>query len=117
VLVSDAAGPGAGRVVRAQSGAASNFLTGFDYTAGLALKRDNTLLVGNVDATFQGAIFKFALDGTPLGTLARGLSGAYDQVVDNEGNVLVSGGFTSDFSSSTVIPVASDGSITERARG
>ncbi len=117
VLVSDAAGPGAGRVVRVQGGAASNFLTRFDYTAGLALKPDNTLLVGNVDASFQGSIFKFALDGTPLGTLVSGLSGAYDHVLDNDGNVLVSGGFTPDFSSSTVIAVASDGTITERAHG
>ena len=103
VLVSDAAGPGAGRVVRVQGGVASNFLTGFDYTGGLALKPDNTLFVGNVDASFQGSVFKFALDGTPLGTLVSGLSGAYDQVVDNDGNVLVSGGFTPDFASSTVV--------------
>jgi len=117
VLVSDAAGPGAGRVVRVQGGVASNFLTGFDYTGGLALKPDNTLLVGNVDASFQGSVFKFALDATPLGTLVGGLSGAYDQVVDNDGNVLVSGGFTPDFSSSTMVAVAADGSVTERAHG
>src|SRR5438046_6228785 len=115
VLVSDAAGPGAGRVVRVQGGVASNFLTGFDYTGGLALKADNTLFVGNVDASFQGSVFKFALDGTPLGTLVSGLSGAYDQVLANDATVPVSGGFTPDFASSTVSAVAAAASPPARA--
>ncbi len=38
-------------------------------------------------------------------------------VVDGDGLVLVSGGFTDDFSSSTVIAVDSSGTVTERARG
>jgi hypothetical protein len=50
------------------------------------------------------------------GNLASGLSGEYAQVIDLDGNVLVSGGFADDFSS-TVIAIAPGGGITERARG
>ncbi len=117
VLVSDAAGPGAGRVVRVQGSMATDLITGLDYAAGLALRPDETLLVGNVDATFTGAVFEYRLDGTRLGTLTSGLAGAFDQVLDNDANVLVSGGKTSDGSSGTVIAIAPDGTITERAHG
>src|SRR5262249_22580125 len=116
ILVSDAAGPGAGRVVRVAGSGVTDFLTGFDFTAGLALSPGGTLFVGDVDGvTFEGSIRKFGLDGTPLGSLVTGLSGTYAQVVDGDGNVLVSGGFTPDFSSSTVVAVAPDGTVTERA--
>jgi hypothetical protein len=117
VLVSEAAGPGAGRVVRVAGGSVSPFLSGFAYTAGVLLPGDGTLLVADVDASFVGSVSRFALDGTPLGVLVGGLSGAYGLAADNDGQVLVSGGFTDDFSSSTVLAVAADGSTTERARG
>src|SRR6059058_3440037 len=62
VLVSDAGGFGAGRVVRVQGGASSNFLTGFGFTAGLALAADDSLFVGDVDGTtFKGSILHFGL--------------------------------------------------------
>src|SRR5262245_63532877 len=46
LLVSDAVGPGAGRVVRVSGGSVKNLIASLDYTAGLAV--DGTrLLVGN----------------------------------------------------------------------
>ena len=118
VLVSDAAGPGAGRVVRVVGSDFSNLITGLDFTAGLALN-GSTLLVGNVifvGATPKGSIRKFGLDGTAAGTLVDGLSGNYSHVVDGAGDVLVTGGFADDFSS-TVVAVDPLGMVTERARG
>src|SRR5262249_7327434 len=60
---------------------------------------------------------KYDLDGTSAGPLVGGLSGTYAVVVDGDGLVLVSGGFTDDFSSGTVVAVDSGGTVTERARG
>jgi hypothetical protein len=117
VLVSNAAGPGAGTVVRVAGGTGTNLITGLDYAAGLALD-GSTLLVGNVNGSFVGSVRKYGLDGTSAGTLVGGLSGTYGVVVDADGYVLVSGGVTSDSSSSTVVAVdPMGGVITERARG
>ena len=116
VLVTDAAGPGAGRVVRVKDGAATDLITGLDYAAGIALVPGGPLLVGNVDGSFVGAIKKFDLAGTPQGTLVGGLSGAFAQALDNDGNLLVTGGFGADFSS-TLLAVAPAGTTTERAHG
>ena len=49
--------------------------------------------------------------------VATGLSGIYADTLDNDGNVLITGGFTDDFSSSNLIAVAPGGGISERARG
>jgi hypothetical protein len=119
LLVSDAVGPGAGRVVRVggSPAALTGFATGLDFLGGLALAADETVLVANLDGTFVGAVLAYAGDGTPLGTVAGGLSGAFALAVDNDGHTLVSGGFTGDFSSSTVMAIAPDGAVTERARG
>jgi hypothetical protein len=116
VLVSNAAGPGAGTVVSVAGSKAANLITGLDYAAGLALD-GSTLLVGNVDGTFVGSVGKYGLDGKSAGTLVGGLSGTYGVVVDGDGFVLVSGGRTSDSSSSTVVAVDSSGTVTERAHG
>ena len=118
VLVSDATGFGAGRVVRVQGGVATNFLTGFDYTAGLALASDDTLFVGDVDSnTFAGSILRFGLDGSGHGGLASGLAGTFDLVVDADGNILVSGIHTPDFSDSMVLGVTPDGTVLPSPRG
>src|SRR5262249_2026136 len=109
--------PGAGRVVRVAHGAATDLITGLDYAAGLALDGP-TLLVGNLDGSLVGSVRKYDLDGMPAGTLVGGLSGSYAVVVDGDGLVLVSGGFTDNtFTNSTVIAVDSTGTRTERARG
>lgn len=116
LIVSDGAGPGAGRVVKITGGVASNLVTALDYTAGVALA-GSSLLVGNVDATFTGAVRAYSLAGAPQGTVVGGLSGCYAIDHDNDGNLLVSGGFTPTFSSSTILAVAPGGAQSERASG
>ena len=116
VLVSDAVGPGAGRVVVVGDTGVTNLITGLDYTAGLALNGAQ-LLVGNLSGSFVGSVRRYDLAGASQGTLVDGLSGNYAHVVDGDGKVLVTGGFTNDFSSSTVAAVDAMGAVTERARG
>lgn len=116
VLIGDAAGPGSGRVVKLSGGVPTNLITGLDYTAGVSLA-GSELWVGNVDGSFVGAIKRYSLAGAPLGTLATGLSGALDQAIEIRGNLLVTGGFTGDFSSSTVVLVNTLGGVFEAASG
>jgi hypothetical protein len=115
-LVTDAAGPGAGRVLRVEGGVATPLVTGLDFLGAVAVFPDGTLRIANLDATFTGAVLRYGLDGTPQGTLAGGLSGAFGLAVDGDQNVLVSGGFADDFSG-TIVAVAPGGTVTERARG
>ena len=120
ILVGDAAGGGAGRVVKISGGTPTNLITGLDYTAGIALTVTGAgeLLVGDVDSTtFEGSVDRFDLTGAPLGTLAAGLSGAYDSALDAAGNVLVTGGFTDDFSSSNLVRIDSAGNVQQIASG
>lgn len=115
LLVSDGAGPGAGRVVRVTGGTATNLITGLDYAAGLTVT-GTELLVGNVDGTFVGSLREYTTAGTFVTTRAAALTGIYAQEYDNAGNVLVTGGFADDFTGSVVV-VAPGGGISERARG
>jgi hypothetical protein len=111
-LVNDAAGPGAGRVLRV----ATPLVTGLDFLGGIALHPDGTLRVANLDGGFTGAVLRYGLDGSAQGTLAGDLSGAFGVAVDNDAQVLVTGGVADDFSS-TVLAIAPDGTTAERARG
>jgi hypothetical protein len=116
LIVSDAIGPGAGRIVRVSGGSVTNVITSLDYTAGVFV--DGTrLIVGNVDGSFVGAIREYTLAGAPVGPIATGMSGTYAHVVDSDDNVLGTGGFRDDFSSSNVIAIAPGGAISERAWG
>jgi hypothetical protein len=117
LIVSDAVGPpSAGRVVRVSNGMVTPLVTGLAYAAGVTV--DGTrLLVGNVDGSFVGHMAEYTLTGTLVGSVGGDLSGNYTHVLDGDGNVLVSGGFTDDFSSSTVIAIAPGGAVTERATG
>jgi hypothetical protein len=116
LIVSDAAGPGVGRVVRVAAGSVTNLVTGLDYTAGITV--DGTrLLVGNSNASFVGSLSQYTLAGVFVAPLATGLSGIYADALDNDGNVLITGGYTDDFSSSTLVALAPGGVITERAHG
>jgi hypothetical protein len=124
LLVTDAVGAGAGKVVRVvttPTPGASTLISGLDFLGGLALDDDGTLLVGNVvfDEFFtaNGSILRYTVVGVAQPPLVSGLSGALAHVVDNDGNVLVSGGFKPDFSSSTVMAVAPGGGVAERASG
>lgn len=118
ILVGDAAGPGSGRVVRVSGGTQTDLITGLDYTAGVSLTlAGGELLIGNVDGTFTGNILRYSLAGVAIAPLATGLSGTYDQHLDSSGNLLVTGGFTNDFSSSTVISIAPNGDVDQIASG
>ncbi len=116
LIVSDAAGPGAGRVVRVSGGIVTDLITGLDYTAGVSVA-GSELLVGNVDGSFVGSLAEYTTAGSFVAMRATGLSGNYAHAVDNDGNVLITGGFTDDFSSSTLLALAPGGGIAERARG
>jgi hypothetical protein len=117
LIVSDAVGPAAGRVVRISGGTLTNLITtGLDYTAGITV--DGTrLLVGNSNASFVGSLSQYTLAGVFVASLATGLSGIYADAVDNDGNILITGGRTQDSSSSTLVALAPGGGITERAHG
>lgn len=119
LLVGDAAGPGNGRVVRVSSGGTqTDLITGLDYTSGVTLTLSGgELLIGNVDATFTGNVLRYSLAGIAIAPLATGLSGTYDQQLDANGNLLVTGGFTNDFMSSTVVSIAPNGVVDEIASG
>ena len=118
LFVSDAAGNDVGRVVRVGRSGVKDVITGLDFAGGLALTCDGTLLVGDVDAdSFAGSVTGYTTSGRLVAPVATGLSGAFAHVVDADGNVLVSGGFTGDFTSSTVLAVPPSGSPVERAHG
>lgn len=118
LLVGDAAGPGNGRVVRIAGGTPTDLITGLDYTSGVSLAlAGGELLIGNVDAFFTGNVLRYSLAGAFIGPLATGLSGSYDQAVDASGHLLVTGGFTPGFTSSTVVSIAPSGAIDEIASG
>jgi len=119
LLVSDAVGNGAGRVVKVVPGMATNLISGLDLVGGVTRATDGTLrivdAVLNPDFSTTGKVFEYKLDGTPLGTLVSGLAGGFAAATDSAGNVLVSG--ISASGSSKVIAVAPDGSVSDRATG
>lgn len=120
ILVGDASGGVTGRVVKYSGGNLTDLVTGLGFTAGLSLTLSPTseLLVGDVDGnTFVGSIDRYDLSGTFLGTLIGGLNGSYDQVTTATGDTLLTGGFTNDFSSSTVVAVTPGGTASTVATG
>jgi hypothetical protein len=111
LIVSDAGGPNAGRVFRVSKGNATPIITELDYTAGVLI--DGTrLLVGNSDASFVGSVIEYTLAGSLVGPVVGGLGGSYAHVLDNGGNLLVSGDFTG-----KLVAVAPGGGVTDRATG
>ena len=126
ILVGDAAGPGLGRVVKITGGVPTNLITGLDYVAGITINFPPTtqpffpdrIQVGNVDGSFTPSIKRFSTAGVADGTMNNSpLSGALDQASSYGGNVIVTGGFTDDFSSSTLVQVVQAGAVEEIARG
>jgi hypothetical protein len=119
LLVSDALGPpSAGRVVRVSNGMVAGLVTGLAYAAGVTV--DGTrLLVGSsdfVNGMSTGSLAEYTLAGALVGPIATDLRGNYAHVLDNDGNILVSGGLLDDFSSN-VSAIAPGGGTTERAGG
>jgi hypothetical protein len=87
LLVSDAVGPGSGRVVRIDAGSAVDVVTGLDYAAGLVFD-DPSLFVANLAADFSGEVREF-VNGSPLGALIDGLGGAAGLALDSDGDLLL----------------------------
>src|SRR5438093_1044653 len=118
-LVSDAAGNGAGRVVKVVPGMATDLIAGLDLVGGITFAADGTVRIIdaflNPDFSTTGKVLEYQLDGTPLGTLVSGLTGGFAAATDGAGNVLVSG--IGAFGTSKVIAVAPDGSVSDRATG
>src|SRR5437667_374475 len=91
-LVSDAAGNGAGRVVKVVPGMATELIAGLDLVGGITLAADGTLRIVdailNPDFSTTGKVLEYKLDGTLLGTLVSGLEGGFAAATDGAGNVL-----------------------------
>jgi hypothetical protein len=108
LLVSDAAGPGVGRVVRIEGTSVVDAVIGLDYAAGLAFD-DPSLYVGNLTAGFSGEIQEF-VDGSPFGALVDGLPGVAGLALDGDGDLLVGAG-------SALLEVDAAGDATELVGG
>jgi hypothetical protein len=87
LLVSDAAGPGSGRVVRVEAGGTVDVVTGLDYAAGIVFD-DPSLFVANLTPDFSGEVREF-VDGSPLGALIDALPGAAGLALDGDGDLLL----------------------------
>ena len=118
ILVTDAQGPGLGRILRiSEEGRVDQFATGLDFLGGIAFATGGTVIVANLDASFTGSLRTFDYYGFSPRVRASGLSGAFAAVMDRDGQTaLLSGGTAAD-GSGTVVAVAPDGRVTERARG
>src|SRR5947207_1697684 len=72
-LVSDAAGNGAGRVVKVVPGMATDLIAGLDLVGGITFAADGTVRIIdaflNPDFSTTGNVLEYQLDGTPLGPL------------------------------------------------
>jgi hypothetical protein len=102
--------------VRVSGGVVTNVITRLENTASVII--DGTRLIdGNLDSSIDGAIREYTLAGAPVGPIATGMSGTYAHVVDPDDDVLSTGGFRDDFSSSNLIAIAPGGAISERAWG
>ncbi len=108
LLVGDAAGPGAGRVLKVAGGAATSFITGLDYLGGMAFS-GRTLLIDDLDGSFQGNVLRYTSSGTPESALATGLPASYGLAVDSKCNALVSGEFSFDCSAGRILAISPDG--------
>lgn len=108
LLVADAAGPGAGAVLKVVGGSAANLITGLDYLGALAFA-GRTLLVANLDGSFTGNVLRYTASGASLGALATGLPASLGVAVDAACNALVSGEFSFDCSSGRVLAVPPGG--------
>ena len=113
-----ASASGAGRVVKiVEPSTVTNLVTGLDFLRRLSRPTAATLFVGNLDGSFVGVGQEVrARDGHARSARSiGGLSGSYGRRPRRRrATSLVTGGFTSDFSSSTVEAVNARGTTTER---
>lgn len=119
LLVTNAAGSGAGGVISVDlsAGTSSELFSGLDYAAGISVRSDGSLLVGDVDGTtYVGSIEEYSATGVHQGTFAIP-GGAFDQALDQNGNLLVTGSFAPDWSSSVLVSLASNATPTQIGSG
>lgn len=101
VFVSDSTGGGNGSVLEIVGASSSTFVTGFDFTAGIAFDPASAdLFVAQSLATFDAQIDRFTAAGapvppTPFAGPAFGF-GSYDLAFDKDGQLLVTGAFGGD---------------------
>jgi hypothetical protein len=117
-FVSDGAGPGAGRVLRVgEQGEVEVLISGLDFVRGLAFGNGGRFLVVDFDASSVGSILEYDYFGTSHGVFMSGLSSSAAVAFDRDGfTVLMTGGVAPD-GSGTLVAIAPDGGVTERARG
>jgi hypothetical protein len=108
LLVSDAAGPGAGRVVRVEAAGTTDVATGLGYAAGIAYDAPS-LFVADVGSDFTGRVEEF-VDGSPLGALVDALAGASGLALDGEGDLVLGAG-------AELLGIDAAGDTTVRASG
>ena len=108
LLVADAAGPGAGKVLKVVGGVPTDLITGLDYLGGMAFL-GRTLLVDDLDGGFSGNVLRYSATGSSLGALATGLPASYGLAVDSVCNALVSGEFSFDCSSGRILAIPPGG--------
>ncbi len=120
--VGDAVGSGNGKVWQHRSFFYPPFVVRrgmLDFTAGLAFASNGDLFVGDVSSsTFQGSILVLHNTTNTESLPLTGLSGVYDLAFDHQGRLLISGGFTPTFSSSTLVAFdLSSNTLTQLAEG
>ncbi len=108
LFVADAAGPGAGKVLKVVGGSPSTLVSGLAYLGGLAFL-GHTLEVANLDDTFTGNVLRYTTGGTSLGALATGLPGSFGLAVDGTCQTLVSGEFSFDCSAGRILAIPPGG--------
>lgn len=99
IFVSDAAGGGNGSVKLVSSSGLSDFIAGgFDFTGGLVVDSDGTLVVAETTDAFASLISRFDSGGNFMEVVSGPTfdHGSYDLDFDIDGNLLVSGAFGGD---------------------
>jgi len=101
VFVTNAAGGGAGSIIKIVAGTPSPFVTGMDFSAGLAVHPgDGSIFAGETLSTFDTQIRRFTPAGAPVPPDPfAGPSfafGSYDLAFDGDGRLLASGAFGGD---------------------
>ncbi len=114
IFVSDAAGGGAGTVLKISGGTPSAFLAGLDFPSGLTIDPiSGNLFMAEFLLSFENQIRQFTAGGAavppvPFAGPSFGI-GSYDLTIDGDGQLLVSGVFFGDVVS--IDPVTATPSI------
>jgi hypothetical protein len=116
LLVSDAAGGGAGKVVHVDltgmTPVATTWATGFDYTGGLIVDGGRVLVSEAVQPNFDSAIYEYDLDGNLESTFSGPTfsHGSNDLEIAADGGVIATG-------SSTIVSIDAGAAVTPLVTG